>query len=163
MIRRNVWCASVVAAALLVGGAVAFAQGPGRPGPRGDGPFGGGVARGLDLSETQRQQIRAVTEQHGDAVRAAAERVRTAREAQRKVLSAMPLDEGQVRATTQGVVDAETELALERARIRSEVFALLTPDQQAQVQKNQASLESRLQERRERLRERAERRLQRRG
>jgi len=162
MVHRNVWMAPFVAAALVAAGVVAYAQGPG-PGRPGRLSGDGVVARGLDLSETQRQQIRTVTDQHRDAVRAAVDRVATAREAQRKVLAAMPLDEGQVRASTQAIVDAETELALERARIRGEVFALLTPEQQAQAQKAQAARESRLQERRERVRDRVERRAPRRS
>ena len=162
MVHRRAWMTPLVAAVLIAVGAVTYAQnpGPGRPGRL---PGDGVVARGLDLSETQRQQIRAVTDQHREAVRTAADRVAAAREAQRKVLTAMPLDEGQVRASTQAVVDAETELALERARIRSEVFTLLTPEQQAQAQKAQATRESRLQDRRERVRERTERRAPRRS
>ena len=59
-------------------------------------------------------------------------------DAQRKAVETIPVDEGLIRSTTQALADAQTEMAIQQARLRSEIFALLTPDQQAQARKLQA-------------------------
>ena len=41
-------------------------------------------------------------------------------------------------STTQALVEAQTELAIQQARMQSEIFALLTPAQQEQAKKLQA-------------------------
>src|SRR6478735_925095 len=66
--RRFRWVAIVAVIAVLVAGTMAFAQGPG--GRRGGGGPGGlGFApgielRGLDLSDTQRSQIREIMQRY---------------------------------------------------------------------------------------------------
>ena len=150
--------------ALLAGG-VAFAQGPGfggrgpggpggpagRGGPGGPGrpggPGGGLPLRELNLSETQQQQIREVSEHYAQQNRTLAEQLRTAMEAQRKAVDAVPFNEGLIRSTTQALVEAQTELAIQRARMQGEIFAFLTPEQQAQAKKLQADREARTQQR----------------
>jgi Spy/CpxP family protein refolding chaperone len=156
---------SAAVAALIAAGAVLYAQGPGPGGRPGRGPGGTGVGsgatfRGLNLSDTQRQQMRDLADQHRDALRAAADRVRTARDAQQAALATIPVNEGQVRATTQALAEAQTELALEQARLRGEAFALLTPEQQAEAQKLQAERQTRQRARRDRLQQRLQDRRQ---
>jgi protein CpxP len=165
MVHRYVRTGLTVCAVALVVGAVTYAQGPGAgrrgaPSARPEATLG---IRGLDLSDTQRQQIRELTEQRRDEARAALARVQAARGEQRKALSVLPVNEGLIRSTTQALAEAQTEVALQQARLRSEIFALLTTEQQAQAQTLMAERETRLQQRRERVRERLqERRDQRR-
>ena len=75
------------------------------------------------------------------------EQLRSAMEAQRKAMETLPVDEGLIRSTTQALVEAQTEMAIQQARLQSEIFALLTPDQQAQVRKLQAERDQRAQQR----------------
>jgi Spy/CpxP family protein refolding chaperone len=150
---------SVVVAvfAALVAGVAAYAQGPGfgrgGPGPFGGrGGFGGPDAAGLplrqiDLTETQQQQIRDVTQQYRDQNRQAAEQLRMAMDAQRTAVETMPVNEGLIRSTTQAIVEAQTALAIQRARMQSDIFALLTPAQQEQLKKLRVERESRGQQR----------------
>jgi Spy/CpxP family protein refolding chaperone len=144
----------------LVAGGAAFAQGFGGRG-RGPDGFGGLGGRGgpggfglplqqIELSETQRQQIRDVTQQYRDQNRQAVDQLRAATEAQRKAVETMPLNEGLIRSTTQALADAQTELAIQRARMQGDILALLTPAQQDQLKKVQADREARLQQQRER-------------
>jgi Spy/CpxP family protein refolding chaperone len=142
--------------AALVAGVAAYAQGPGfgrgGPGSFGRGGFGpdgpGGLPlRQLDLTETQQQQIRDVTQQYRDQNRQAGERLRMAMDAQRTAVDTMPVNEGLIRSTTQALVEAQTELAIQRARMQSEIFALLTPVQQEQLKKLRAERESRAEQR----------------
>lgn len=151
---RSFALVSTVASVLAVG-AVA-AQGPGdgrggRGGPGGPGfpggPGGGLPLRELNLSDTQQQQARDVTQQYRDQNRQAAERLRTAMDAERKAVQTLPVNEGLIRSTTQALVEAQTELAIQQARMQSEIFTLLTPAQQEQAKKLQAERESRVQQR----------------
>ena len=156
MTRFRALTLTAVLAGLLAGGvAFAQAQGPGRRG--GPGGFGGlGLPGGpggpglplqeLNLTETQQDQIKQLTQQYRQQNQNAGEQLRSAMEAQRKAVETIPVDEGLIRSTTQALVDAQTEMAIQQARLRSEIFALLTPDQQAQVRKLQAERNQRAQQ-----------------
>jgi periplasmic protein CpxP/Spy len=137
----------VLAFAALLAGALAAAtaiaqvpdrQGGGRGGP---GRMGGfwpdGVLplRALNLTDAQKEQIRTLIQQRSEEHRAVATRLREAMEAQRKATDAMPVDEQAIRSTTQALVDEQTEMAIQRAKLRADIFALLTPEQQAQATK----------------------------
>lgn len=134
--------------AMAAGGAsMASAQpGPGGPGgPRGFGRFGGpggpggpGEFFGLGLTDQQREQIRALYEQHKTELQAAREAVRTARDAQEKALDAATLDEGAVRAAATQLASAEADMLILNAKIKAEAVQLLTPDQLAKLQERKA-------------------------
>ena len=138
---------------LAVGVAAAQGPGPGRGGrgPGGPGfpggPGGGLPLRELNLSETQQQQIRDITQQYRDQNRQAAEQLRAAMDAQRKAVETQPVNEGLIRSTTQALTDAQTEMAIQQARMQGEIFTLLTPAQQEQAKKLQAERETRAQQR----------------
>jgi Spy/CpxP family protein refolding chaperone len=162
---RSLSIAAVVTA--LLAGGVVFAQGPGAGGRRGPGGFGGHGGPGgrggglplreLNLNEAQQQQIRDITTQYRDQNRAAAEQLRTALDAQRKAVETLPVNEGLIRSTTQALVEAQTELAVQQARMQSDIFALLTSAQQEQVRKLQADREARRQQQGPRQNERQQR------
>jgi Spy/CpxP family protein refolding chaperone len=124
--------------ATLVTAGVVHGQSPDRRGgPGGRGP-GGARAAGLpvaelNLSDEQRAQFRALSEQYRTQAQPVVERLNAARAAQRKAVETMPADEGLIRSTTQELAEAQTEVAIHQARLRGELFALLTPEQQAQA------------------------------
>ncbi len=153
----------------LLGGTVLAAQGPGPGGQRGRGPglwrgLGRGIASGgrgaglalraLDLTDAQREQVRQLTEQHREQTRTLVERARAAGEAQRQAMDAPSFSEQQVRAAAQAFAEARTDLAVQQARLRSDVYALLTPEQQQRLQQLQAEREVREKERRDRMQQR---------
>ena len=163
MTRLGSWTAGVIVAALL-GSGVALAQGPGAAGRAAAGGRGGrvegaggpgefGLPLGqLNLTDSQRQQIRDLIQkgrQDGEPVQA---RLRTAMEARRQAMEAIPLNEGAIRSTTADLVAAETDVAIQQARVRADVLALLTPDQLDQVKTLQAEQQTRLENRQERRR-----------
>lgn len=141
----------VYALIVVLGGAlatgVAFAQdqkaGGGRRGGEaraGTGGRGGvGLAlRGVNLTDEQQQQIRALTEQQREQSRAWSERLEAAVEAQRKAADANPVDEQAIRLATQNVAEAQAEVMIAQAKLRSAVFALLTSEQRAQAEQARA-------------------------
>jgi protein CpxP len=123
--------AMVLAMAMLFG-AAAFAQGPARDGRgRGGGGRDGGLPiRALNLTAEQQQQVRAIRDAHQAALRQAQEAYRKAAEAQRLAIQTVPANEGQVRAATMAMAEAQADLAVEESRLFTEVWAVLTPEQQ---------------------------------
>jgi periplasmic protein CpxP/Spy len=100
----------------------------------------------------QQQQIQTLIQQRSEGQREVVSRLREALESRRKAIEAMPFDETAIRSTTQTLVDAQTELAVLRAKLRSDIFALLTPEQQAQAVKLADERAARQSHRRERPR-----------
>jgi Spy/CpxP family protein refolding chaperone len=139
--------AGVLIAGVLAGG-MAAAQGP-----RGGGPGGPGrgarfdtpglALRQLNLTDAQEQQIRMIRERELDALRQAQDAVGKALDAQTGAVQTVPINEGLIRQTTQALADAQTEAALQRARVYNEMWTVLTPAQQTQAKKLQAEREVR--------------------
>lgn len=134
-------------------------RGPGGPGP-GMNPGLGRMARELGITDVQREQIKAVMEQHRTEFQVIQERARTARSALHAAVTADVVDEGLVREKSAALAAVQADRAILGARVRSEVFNLLTPEQQAKAKELRAQAEQRQQERRERMRERREQRRQ---
>jgi len=146
--------------ALIEGGAVAlFAQ---APGGRGAAPFGGpggprgrGFAAGfalgqLDLSDAQKQQIRAITQRHRQQTQPLAQRLQQAMEAQRAAIQAIPVNESLVRSAAQDLAAAQADMAVEQARLHSDIFGVLTAEQQEKAKQLEAQAQARANERRQR-------------
>jgi Spy/CpxP family protein refolding chaperone len=158
-----------VAGVVAIGAAV-HAQGPGLDGPGGQGrPFdsaqgrrfghfggpGGDLPlRALELTDEQRQQVRAITDRHKTNMQSAGQQLRQAFEAQRTAIQTSPVDESQIRSTTEALATAQTAMAIERAQIRSEILAILTPDQQQKLSQIQAEREARRKQRMDRVQKR---------
>jgi Spy/CpxP family protein refolding chaperone len=115
--------------------------GPGGPGGRMGGPMAiREVMR--DLTDAQREQVKAIHERHADRIRPLAERARTAREAlQDAILSG---NSGNLQALSIEVGNAETELTFAQAQVQAEVFNVLTSEQKQKI----ADGRKRMQERR---------------
>jgi Spy/CpxP family protein refolding chaperone len=132
-VRRGLVAAGAVAVLASVPLAVAAQEGHGAwHGRRG---FMGGFAglRQLDLTDDQRQQIRAAMQSHREEFKAIADRVRKAREAQQAAIEQVPVNEPQIRAASSELAAAEADAAVLRARVHEQVFSLLTPDQQTKA------------------------------
>jgi periplasmic protein CpxP/Spy len=139
--------------------------GPGGPGGFGRGGFGGPMAvlRQLDLTEEQRAQVRQVMENHRAELRASGERVMAAHRAQNDAVTAAQFDEQLVRTKAAELAAVEADAAVLQAKVHSEVFAVLTPEQQAKAAELKAQRQARMQQFRERARERVKERQQRRA
>jgi Spy/CpxP family protein refolding chaperone len=139
--------------------------GPGFGGFRGRGGPGGpgGLElplRALDLSEAQREQVQTIMQGYRDEFQATRQKLAAARKAQHDAVTAVPANESLIRARVAESSAVETEAALLRAKVHGEVWAVLTPEQQAKATAFKAEREKRMAERRQRLQERRQQRQQ---
>lgn len=180
MTKRWKQVAAVAAGVVLVVGATALThareQGPGgygpgggfgRRGPGGPGPGGrGGMVpglRALDLSEAQREQVKAVMETHQAEFEAQARKLGPAHQALRDVITAETLDETAIRQRAAELAAVEAEGAVLQARVHAQVWALLTPEQQQKARDAKAAQAQRRSEMQQRMEQRRSQRRQQRG
>ena len=112
---------------------------PGGPGGRMGGPLGGAIMR--DLTDAQREQVKAIRERHADRIRPLAERVDAAREAlENAILSG---NAGNLQALSIEVGNAETELTFAQAQVQSEIVNILTAEQKQKLAERRQQIEAR--------------------
>lgn len=162
MTHTKRWAGAAALAVLLTGGlaagTVAYAQG----GP-GGGPMFGGHKRGfqgmalmrelgigrLDLTDAQREQVRAIVQGQRDAFAQIGERLRAAHKGLNDAVSSPTFDEATIRARSADIAAVQADAAVLRAKVRSEVWTILTPEQQQQVTELRAKMAERFQQRRQ--------------
>jgi periplasmic protein CpxP/Spy len=124
----------------------------GRGGPGGPGRFGGPggpmgmlpmLGRELNLTDTQKDQIKAIADSHKDEWKALADRERAARTALNDLVMADTISEGAIRQKSAEVAAVDADAAVARAHARAEVFQILTADQKAQLKTITAQRRSR--------------------
>lgn len=123
--------------------------GPGGPGGRRGGPGGpDGGALGpmmlerLDLTTDQRDRVRQILDSHRDEQKAIGDRAMKAHEALQDVVAGT-FDESAIRARAADVAAVDADVAVSQARVYSEVFQILTSDQQQKLKKAQADMKER--------------------
>ena len=128
--------AAIGAAFLLTTAVVVFSQGPQGPprgpgfrgGPDGLGPFG----RDLNLTDDQKAQIKKITDGFRESDEALHEQMRTLHESQPDPLNGT-FDEAGVRAAAEARAKVQIELEVSHARMMSQIAAVLTAEQKAQL------------------------------
>ena len=127
--------------------------GPGGPGMRGLGGPGGIIEglRALELTDTQRDQVKATMESHQAEFEAQFTKAEAARKALHAAVSAEAFDEAAIRQKSADVAIVEADGAVLRGKVHSEVWALLTPEQQAKAKNLQAQMKQRMDQRRQRI------------
>ena len=155
--------AGIVAVGMLVASDVsteaAEAQREGGPGGRMHRPSSGGPMRmlpplrRLDLSETQREQIRTLVAQSREASGTTGDQIRAARQALHDAVTTAVVNEGEIRALAASLATLEGDAAVHHAYLYAQVWQLLTPDQQASAQQLEAEMAERREERRQRMEE----------
>jgi Spy/CpxP family protein refolding chaperone len=123
-------------------------MGPGGRGMRGGpgGPFGmaGLPLRELELTDAQLEQVKAVMASHRDEQKAIGDRMMTARKALQEAIAADTTDEEAIRAKAAEVGAIEADAAVLQARIRTEIVALLTPEQVKKAKDLRSEKENRM-------------------
>ena len=125
--RRTIVSGAVLALVVVFAGAAGWAAM--REGPRG-GP--GGLARALirlDLSAEQKRGIAGILKAHREEIRRLMEEGAAARKNVAGAVDAPRFDDASVREAVRRASGVAEEAAVLRARIRSEVAGVLTPEQ----------------------------------
>jgi len=152
--KTRILLSAVIGGLLLVPLALsASVQPEGRRGYRGGhgergGP--GAILRELDLSETQREQLRSLREQGS---REAMERLMQRRQALNEAVD-NGADEGTLRQLAFQTGEAEGDAAVERARAHRQMMEILTPEQREQYAALVQERKQKMEERRERFQQR---------
>jgi len=124
-----------------------FGGGPGGPGRFGGpgGPMGmlPMLGREMNLTDAQRDQIKAIVDSHRDEWKAIFDREWTAREALNAAITGDAVNDALVRQKSAELAAVEADAAVARAHAFAEVTQVLTPDQKAQLKQLQARMRER--------------------
>lgn len=93
------------------------------------------MAEVLDLSEAQKQQIRDIVEQERTEMGDNKKKMCEGREQMRTLLESDTFDEAAIRSLAQSQSALRTEMLISRAKVKHQVFQLLTADQQELAEK----------------------------
>jgi Spy/CpxP family protein refolding chaperone len=118
-------------------GLIAVPEGgfPGRHRGTGPGKRIDRMAKKLDLTEAQQEQVKAILESEREKAEPLRQQLAETREKIRKAIEAEPFDEAAVRALAASQNETRVELVVSRARVRGQIFALLSPEQREQAMK----------------------------
>lgn len=116
-----------------------FRGGPGFPGRDGLGP----LARDLNLTDDQKAQIKKITASFEESTKALRDQLRKLHESEPDPLSGAAFDEAAVRAAAEARAGVQVDLEVARARMMSQIFAVLTTEQKAQLATRRQQFEQR--------------------
>ncbi len=138
------------------GGRMGRGFGPGAgPGGLGLGPgmMLGGL-HALNLTDAQKASIQAIHQNHEAEFKAIADAAIAARKVLGDAVTADTVDEAAIRAASAAVAKTEADGAVLRAKVHSEVWSVLTPEQQAQAKQMRDRMTNRIGMRFNQLRQR---------
>jgi len=137
----------VIAAGVLLAAALVFAQGM-----HGHGGPGGGFEHMLgfysdylDLSSAQQNQIKAIWQKEKPTLAPLMQQSKQFHSQMDQLTQSGTFDEAQVRALATQQSQTMIELAVQHARIKSEMLQVLTPDQKTKFAQLQAKRQQRMQ------------------
>lgn len=93
------------------------------------------LARALDLTDAQKEQVKAILETEREKVAPLRQKLGETREKIRRAVEATPFDEAAVRSLAASQNETRTEMIVSRARVQSKIFALLSPEQRERAKK----------------------------
>jgi protein CpxP len=93
----------------------------------------GPILQRLNLSDVQKDRVKSIADGHRDEMKSVHDRARTAHEALDAAINADLFDEAAIRTRSTEVAAVDADMAVLQARVRSEMFQVLTPEQQAQA------------------------------
>ena len=144
---KNLGIATFAGALVLTGSMSALSQGPqgpppgggfrGGPGPRdGLGPIG----RDLNLTDDQKAQIKKISQSFAESDKAIHDQLRTLHQSEPDPMSGA-FDEAAVRAAAEARAKIQIELEVSHAKMMSQIAAVLTTEQKAQLEAKRQQFE----------------------
>lgn len=107
----------------------------------------GRILHQLDLTDEQKQEVKSITEAAAPQFRALGEQMRELRHSDMAMLPENGFDEAQAIASAQAHADVMKQMMILGARVKADLFALLTPAQRAQVREKQSAMQDKMQKR----------------
>jgi protein CpxP len=130
----------IIGAAVMLAVAAAMAQGPhGFGGPGGEFHH---LLKQLNLTADQHTQVKAIFQKEQPTLEPLVQQMRQNREAMKALEAAGPFDEAKVTALATQNSQTVIQLEVEHERIKSEILAILTPDQKAKLAQLEANHEA---------------------
>ena len=117
-------------------------------GGRAGSPAGMLPLRQLDLTDAQRQEVRATLDQNQTILRATGEQLGRAKQALHEVVTGDWVNESEIRARAEALGLAEGDVAVVRADLYVQLWRILTPAQQLRVQEIEAEMKASREDRR---------------
>ena len=128
---------AAIVLALAVMAAIAVSQTVKRAHMRGDGMFGGPILgfymHKLDLTDAQQAQAKAILEKEKPNFKTLMQQMADGHKQMRTLEESPTFDEPTVRAQASKQAQTMTDLIVEKARIHSQLFQILTPDQKTKM------------------------------
>jgi protein CpxP len=129
----------IIGAAVMLAVAAAMAQGPHGGGPGGEFHH---LLKQLNLTADQHTQVKAIFQKEKPAMEPLMQQMRQNHEAMKALEAAGPFDEAKVTALATQNSQTVIQLEVEHERIKSEILAILTPDQKAKLAQLEANHEA---------------------
>ena len=107
--------------------------------------------KALNLTDAQRQQLKQMLQNDRSANKSLMVNLVNAQKALHEAITKNPNDETTIRSLSATVGNARTELTVARAKIRSQLVAILTPEQKEKLTQLDQKREDRFQKRLDRL------------
>lgn len=117
----------------------------GRHGMKG-GFMGGRFAEKLNLTDTQKEQMKQIATRFHESTKALREASRGGKDNKFGMFNGGTFDEAAVRAAAQARANKHVEIEVAKARMMSEMYAILTPEQKAQLATERQQMEQKRQE-----------------
>ena len=127
----------IIGAAVMLAMAAAIAQGPhGFGGPGGEFHH---MLKQLDLTSDQHAQVKAIFQKEKPTLQPLMQQMQQSHEAMKALEAAGPFDEAKVTALATQNSQTMIQLEVEHERVKSEIMAILTPDQKAKLAQLEAN------------------------
>lgn len=108
--------------------------------------MGGRFAEKLNLSDTQKEQMKQITTRFHESTKVLHQQSRGGMEKHAGMFNGGTFDEAAVRAAAQVRANNFVEIEVARARMMSEIYAILTPEQKAELAAQRQQMEQKRQE-----------------
>ena len=134
---------------LTLSATLAFSQGFKRAGAFGGHGFGGMLgtdADYLELTDAQKAQMKDILTKEKPSIQPLMQQLRQSHLQMQQLEQAGGFDEAKVRAIATQQSQTMTEFTVQKARIKSELMTVLTPDQKDKLSKLQARRQARMQQ-----------------
>lgn len=118
-------------------------------GKRGGHHRGGMMLRGLDLTDEQKAQVKAVTQASRESSKPLREQMRANRQKLQTLSESGNFDQAQVQALADEQGKLTAQMIVEKEKVKSQISAILTPEQKAKAAEMKAQFKQKRAERKQ--------------